>query len=254
MKNYVLLPFIAATLFSCTKDSPAPAPPTPTPPAAPVANFTYSGATLAPATISFSNQSTNATSYLWDFGDGGNSTSTLNSPSYTYTKGGTYTVKLTATGAGGSNSTTKTVNITAPTTLKIMSVKVSVLPLTKSNGGSWDDLPSSGPDVSIKITDEAANTTLYTWPFVYNNVVASTLPLNFVIENSLRVATPLIITSANFSKKIAFELWDKDTFDEEFMTGVIFAPSILTTGADAYPTTFTATISGLTAVFTLKWE
>jgi hypothetical protein len=44
------------------------------------------------------------------------------------------------------------------------------------------------------------------------------------------------------------------TFGYEFMTGLVFAPSSLTTGANAYPTTFTATISGLTAVFTLKWE
>ena len=241
---------IVSIFFSCTKDSPEPTP-APTPPAAPVANYSYTGAGVAPSTVTFTNSSTNATSYLWDFGDNG--TSVDASPNHIFTAGGVYTVKLTATGAGGSNSTTKTVNITAPTTLKIMSVKVSALPLTKSNGGSWDDLPSSGPDVYFKITDDGS-TTFYKWPFVYNNVVASNLPLNFVLENSSSVATPLIITSANFSKKIAFELWDLDTFVDEFMTGLVFAPSSLTTGANAYPTTFTATISGLTAVFTLKWE
>jgi PKD repeat protein len=248
LKKPLMVLTIVSTFFSCTKDSTPPAPP---PPAAPVANFTYTGAGVAPSTVTFTNTSTNATSYLWDFGN--NATSVEASPTIKYTAGGVYTVKLTATGAGGSNSTTKTVNITAPTTLKIMSVRITAFPLTKPNGGTWDDFPSSGPDVYIKITDDGS-TTFYKWPFVYNNVVASNLPLNFVIENSSSVATPLIITSANFSKKIALELWDLDTFVDEVITGLVFAPSSLTTGATAYPTTYTATVSGLTAVFTLKWE
>lgn len=241
---------IISIFFSCTKDSPAPAP-TPTPPAAPVANFSYTGAGVAPSTVTFTNTSTNATSYLWDFGN--NATSVEASPTYKYTAGGVYTVKLTATGAGGSNSTTKTVNITAPTTLKIMSVKLTALPLTTSNGGSWDILPNSGPDVYIKITDNA-NTTFYKHPIAFTDIVASKLPLDYILQNSSNVATPLIITSANFSKNIALELWDFDPILDELMTGLVFAPSSLTTGANAYPTTFTATISGLTAVFTLKWE
>jgi PKD repeat protein len=40
------------------------------------------------------NNSTNATSYEWNFGDG--STSTLSNPSHTYVDGGNYTVTLTA--------------------------------------------------------------------------------------------------------------------------------------------------------------
>lgn len=242
---------IVSTFFSCTKDSTPPAPPAP-PPAAPVANFTYTGAGVAPSTVTFTNTSTNATSYLWDFGN--NATSVEASPTIKYTAGGVYTVKLTATGAGGSNSTTKTVNITAPTTLKIMSVRITAMPLTKANGGTWDDFPSSGPDVYIKITDNA-NTTFYKWPFIYRDIIASNLPLNFIIENSSSVATPLIITSANFSKNIALELWDDDgILIHDFLAGIVFAPSSLTTGANAYPTTATATVSGLTAVFTLKWE
>ncbi len=252
IKKPLIFLAIVSIFFSCTKDSTPSAPPAPPPPAAPVANFTYTGAGVAPSTVTFTNTSTNATSYLWDFGN--NATSVEASPTYKYTAGGVYTVKLTATGAGGSNSTTKTVNITAPTTLKIMSVRITAFPLTKPNGGTWDDFPSSGPEVYIKITDNA-NTTFYRWPFIYRDVVASNLPLNFVIENSSSVATPLIITSANFSKNIALELWDEDIIgSDEFIRGLTFPPSSLTTGATAYPTTYTASVSGLTAVFTLKWE
>ena len=249
IKKPLIFLAIISFFFSCTKDSPAPAP---TPPAAPVANFSYTGAGVAPSTVTFTNTSTNATSYLWDFGN--NATSVEASPTYKYTAGGVYTVKLTATGAGGSNSTTKTINITAPTTLKIMSVKITALPLTKANGASWDVFPSSSaPDVSFKITDDAS-TTFYNHPFYIEDVVASKLPLDFLLQNSSRVANPLIITSANFSKRIALELWDFDAAGDEFMTGLSFPPSSLTTGANAYPTTYTATVSGLTAVFTLKWE
>lgn len=45
-------------------------------------------------TIYFDNQSINATSYHWDFGDG--TTSTLENPNHDYSDAGTYTVRLTA--------------------------------------------------------------------------------------------------------------------------------------------------------------
>lgn len=65
----------------------------------PVAAFTatpvFPAELLVPATATFTNLSTNADTYLWEFGDG--STSTGFSPQHIYTVGGTYHVKLTAT-------------------------------------------------------------------------------------------------------------------------------------------------------------
>lgn len=54
-----------------------------------------SGSTVAPATVAFTNRSTNADSYRWDFGDG--RTSTLESPQMTFNSTGTFTIKLVAT-------------------------------------------------------------------------------------------------------------------------------------------------------------
>ena len=64
--------------------------------------------TVAPGTgITFSNNSTGAASYFWNFGDqsGGNDTSTANSPSYIYADTGSYCVNLIAFGSGGCNDT-----------------------------------------------------------------------------------------------------------------------------------------------------
>jgi PKD repeat protein len=55
------------------------------------------------------NNSTNASSYSWNFGDGNTSTSA--NPSHTYATGGDFTVVLTAT--NGDCSNTFTINLTS---------------------------------------------------------------------------------------------------------------------------------------------
>lgn len=57
--------------------------------------FTDPGVVEVGLSVMFENQTINASSYLWDFGNGESSTEI--SPSTTYTERGTYTVKLTAT-------------------------------------------------------------------------------------------------------------------------------------------------------------
>lgn len=57
----------------------------------PEADFTFAGIDL---TVDFSNNTTNATTYLWDFGDG--NTSVEESPSHTYAAAGAYIVSLSA--------------------------------------------------------------------------------------------------------------------------------------------------------------
>jgi PKD repeat protein len=61
----------------------------------PTAAFTQSAVVACKGeTISFTNNSTGAGSYQWQFGDAGNST--LSAPTHIYTTAGTYTIKLTA--------------------------------------------------------------------------------------------------------------------------------------------------------------
>jgi subtilisin family serine protease len=81
---------------------------------APLASFTMSMSSgRAPLSVSFTNGSSNASSYVWSFGDG-SSNSIEFSPSHSFTKAGTYTVTLAAAGAGGSVTASKTFTISPP--------------------------------------------------------------------------------------------------------------------------------------------
>ncbi|WP_261788813.1 DUF3344 domain-containing protein [Methanosarcina siciliae] len=70
---------------------------------APVASFTADVTSgTVPLTVNFADQSTNGpTEWLWDFGDGANSTE--QNPSHTYSVAGNYTVNLTVENTAGSD-------------------------------------------------------------------------------------------------------------------------------------------------------
>ncbi|WP_292394423.1 PKD domain-containing protein [Methanoculleus sp. UBA303] len=66
----------------------------------------------APLTVAFTDASTGAAIWSWDFGDG--STSTDRNPVHTYATPGTYTVNLTVTNKAGSSSATATITVKTP--------------------------------------------------------------------------------------------------------------------------------------------
>jgi PKD repeat protein len=111
MKKELIYAFIIGMMAfsqSCTKKTTETDPPL----TVPVASFIYSGTLVVGSPITFTNKSTDATSYLWDFGDpasGANNTSTTENPQHIYNAMGDYTVKLTATGTGGTNSISKNI-------------------------------------------------------------------------------------------------------------------------------------------------
>lgn len=76
----------------------------------PSPDFTWEITDHITRTVKFTNTSTNANSYSWNFGDAG--TSTAVSPQHNYPSYGNYNVKLTASGEGGMNTATKTIAIT----------------------------------------------------------------------------------------------------------------------------------------------
>lgn len=92
----------------------------------PRAAFTYEVEGL---TVTFTNKSKDATSYLWDFGD--NTTSTEKDPVHTYSQGGDYTVTLTAT--HGKESKTYSEEITL----------VKGLITIDGNFSDWNEVPAN---------------------------------------------------------------------------------------------------------------
>lgn len=79
-----------------------------------ISGFSYKADAADFLTIKFTNASSNATSYTWDFGDN-SATSTEESPSHKYAAVGSYTVKLTAKASdGGTDISTQVVTVVDP--------------------------------------------------------------------------------------------------------------------------------------------
>ncbi|MGA9761125.1 MAG: S8 family serine peptidase [Gaiellaceae bacterium] len=98
-------------------------------PAPPIASFTVSRASgSTPLTVTFTNHSSRAASYLWSFGDRTPLSGEI-SPEHTFTATGVHEVTLTAMGTGGTVTTTKTVEVTSKVVSKATSkpdLKVSL--------------------------------------------------------------------------------------------------------------------------------
>jgi PKD repeat protein len=76
----------------------------------PLSNAQFT-ANVVGATGMFTNQSTNAVTYSWNFGDSSPLDNTAN-PSHDYLANGTYTVTLTVTGPCGTDTYTQVITIT----------------------------------------------------------------------------------------------------------------------------------------------
>ncbi len=116
----------------------------------PVANFTENNNNgVGPLNVQFTDQSIgDITSWLWNFGDGGNSTQ--QNPTYTYNTPGTYNVTLTVTNSAGNNTTTSKINVNYPTPV----------------AGFTVNQPSGTAPESVQFTDNSnGNITGYNWNF-----------------------------------------------------------------------------------------
>lgn len=102
------------------------------------AKFTYSTDGLE---VTFKNQSTNAQSYSWNFGNG--KTSTLKDPTITYTSAGTYSVSLVASNGEKTDTYQQNVSVsykqpTASFTFKTEAPLKVVLTNTSTNATSYE--------------------------------------------------------------------------------------------------------------------
>ena|GEM_PF-496374 len=121
-----------------------------------------------PVPVQFTNNTSNATDYTWDFGDG--STDMNINPSHTYTASGTYSVKLVSSACSGavadSAVTTITINTPAsPTATGTTTCDSSSAVLTASGTGIliWKDAQGTqvGTGTSFTTPSLTANATYY---------------------------------------------------------------------------------------------
>ncbi|MCC7245819.1 MAG: PKD domain-containing protein [Saprospiraceae bacterium] len=103
---------------------------------APQAGFSLA---LSGLTATFSNTSSNAATYFWDFGDG--FTSAEVSPVHTYAQQGIYTITLTANSACGTSIRTYTVSPTSNTVQPTMSASETVFPNPNNGQISIEGVP-----------------------------------------------------------------------------------------------------------------
>ncbi len=117
----------------------------------PVVNFTASTQSGSyPLIVQFTDKSQDASTWLWDFGDG--TTSTLQNPKHTYTTAGNYTVGLTDTNDAGSS--TLILNNYIQATNIISTYYNMYLYMSNHNGTAY---PDGGPTNSYYFTQGGLN-------------------------------------------------------------------------------------------------
>ena len=210
----------------------------------PIANFTFSGGNCtAPCTVTFTNTSINATSYLWTF-DGG-ATSTLPNPTYNYTSGGIKQVKLKAINNYGNNETTQNVSIgAAPTKVRITKVTVLYFP-SDDNGTLWDNNPITGnylADVFFTISDQSNN--------VYFSISSNIRAEELCATCSYSWNTNFLHTSLNVPLYV--DLYDYDSGTANDPIG--WTGSWIWSNYTTYPTSKTITANGISVKLDLSWE
>lgn len=136
-----------------------------------------------PLTVSFTNTSSGAASYIWDFGD--NTSSTVQNPTHTYTANGSYTVSLISINASGCSDTL---------------VKASLVQIVPPKIVNIDQLQGGGclPFIVNPIATIQSNNpiTSYFWNFGDGSTSASATPSHTYTKSGVYDVTLVITTAA----------------------------------------------------------
>lgn len=130
----------------------------------PTASFNVSSNTICSGqSVTFTNTSTDATSYSWSLPGGTPSSSTAVSPTVTFNTAGTYTVTLTASNSNGTSTSTATIVVNQSPTPSVSGggtiCQGSTVTLTATGGNSYTWNTSATTDV---ITVTPSSNTTYT--------------------------------------------------------------------------------------------
>lgn len=165
-----------------------------------VSSFSY---TVDGAETTFVNTSTDADTYLWDFGDGG--TSTMENPTHTYAMAGTYNVVLTATGPCGDAVSSQEVEIVLLPVISFTSEddaegcpSLVVVYENNTTGDPTDFMWTFDGGVPSTSTD-ANPTVVYSIPGTYDVTLSATNAQGTTTETTEDFVTVLAEVTAGFS-------------------------------------------------------
>ena len=128
----------------------------------PKANFECANSLSIGDTLKVINKCTNATEYIWDFGDG--TTSTLNAPIHIYEKNGDVNIKLIAFKGELKDSVIKTISVQ------------NIKPVSNFTVNSTDSIPLIFEKITFNNTSKYA--TSYLWDFGDGNTSTENNPLH----------------------------------------------------------------------------
>lgn len=176
-----------------------------------IPTVSFSGDVLSgcdPLSVNFTDGSTGASIYSWDFGDGTNST--IQNPTHTFTTG-TYNVSLTVINAMGC-SVTSTINnyiTVVPQPVAQFSVTPNVNVLTELQNATYSFLNSSGNATNYMWyfgNGDSSNAAMptYTYTAVGNYTVTLVASNNLGCNNSFSLGLLTVIPNANYFIPNAF--------------------------------------------------
>jgi parallel beta-helix repeat protein len=131
------------------------------------AQFTSSpSAGKAPLEVQFTDRSSGAEEWAWDFGDGTNSTE--QNPLHVYTSTGTYKVTLTISGGDGSDTATGTVFVTGG----------SIGPVSQTSARFTASPTAGRAPLEVQFTDRSSGAEEWTWDFGDGSTSAEQNPVH----------------------------------------------------------------------------
>ena len=186
-------------------------------PPKPVASFNLPTNGCTPHFIQFENTSTDANSFVWEFGDG--SISTKRNPFYTYFEEGTFSITLTVSGPGGSDVHKESIEIWAMPNLFFSNVPDSVY---------INDKP-------VKFFNYSRDATYYAWNFGDINEEWTNGALAESPENISEEFEPSHIYEFVGSKDVLLVGWNEFCKDTLFKKDAVY---VSPAGALLFPNVF----------------
>ena len=185
----------------------------------PTASFSVSSSNIMVGnTVSFTNYSSNATSYYWDFGDFEHSSE--RNPTHQYTYASNFNVELIAYNNSYTSTATKTIRAVNPNYCTINSLRLNRWASRMSNGNVWDG--SAG--AAYKHPD------IY---FVIKNSAGTQLFKSQVVDDCIHPDDGGTITPSysvgykmGVNENYTIEFWDEDALVNEGMVSVNCNPLI----------------------------